>query len=162
MSAPLLTALKQFLSAVEHVQRQLRALLATKLDALVTVNSAELLRLAEEEQQLALQLQKLVGLRSRLLEHGRQQGWQATTLLELAAYLGGDQRAELETRITRAEETAAELRQESWVHWIVSQRCYNHYTELLELVAHGGEQSPTYGNGTPQRACGGAVLDAAC
>ena len=52
------------------------------------------------------------------------------------------------------------LQQESWVHWIISHRCYNHYTELLELIAHGGHRAPTYGDRTPS-AAGGALLDAA-
>ena len=67
----------------------------------------------------------------------------------------------LRARILRAQQRTAELQRESWIHWIVSHRCYNHYTELLDMIAHGGALAPTYGDKPSTTTSGGALLDAA-
>jgi len=92
-------------------------------------------------------------------ERARSGGVVADSLLQLAGAIGSQHRAVLEERIRHAQRRAVELRHRSWVHWIVSHRCFNHYSELLEIIAHGGERAPTYGANTT--ATGGAVLDAA-
>jgi hypothetical protein len=168
MASTLLPDLAKFVTALEETQQALLALLTEKRRALDTFDSKGLVRLSEEESVLAGRLQGLVARRGELLEQGRRAGFTGDTLLELTGAIGkhqGDARIRaalemLQARLRRTQQRTAELQQESWVHWIISHRCYNHYTEMLELIAHGGHPAPTYGDRLPS-ATGGALLDAA-
>jgi hypothetical protein len=103
-----------------------------------------------------------------LLLKARDAGFVVESLLELAGAVGrtvGDARVLraielIQGRIMQSQQRTTRLQHESWVHWIISHRCYNHFTELIDLIAHGGHPAPTYGEKT-SAATGGALLDAA-
>jgi hypothetical protein len=164
----LLHELTRFLAALEETQENLLALFTAKRKALDAFQTQELMRLSAQEGELVARLQKLVKERTEMLLKARDAGFVVESLLELAGAIGrtvGDARVlraiELITgRIMQAQHRTARLQHESWVHWIISHRCYNHFTELLELIAHGGHPAPTYGD-KPTAAVGGALLDAA-
>lgn len=164
----LLPELARFVSALEQLQKELLTLLQTKRRAFDEFNAAEMVRLSEQESVLTGRLQALVGKRAELLEKARLGGLEVGSLQELSGAIGkdvGDARVraavdQVQMQLRRSQERTAELQRECWVHWIISHRCYNHYTELLELIAHGGHQAPTYGDRNPT-ATGGALLDAA-
>jgi hypothetical protein len=168
MRLTLLHELSQFLTELEQTQQDLLSLFTVKREALDRRLSEELLRLSIREGELTGRLQELVKERSKLLIKARDAGFVAESLLEFAGVIGrtvGDSRVLraielIENRIIQSQRRTLKLQQESWVHWIISHRCYNHYTELLELIAHGGHRAPTYGDKTPS-AAGGALLDAA-
>ena len=168
MRLTLLHELAQFLTELEQTQQDLLTLFAAKREALDRRLSAELVRLSAREGELTARLQELVKERTHLLIKARGAGFAVDSLLELAGVIGrtvGDSRVLraielIENRIIQSQQRTTKLQQESWVHWIISHRCYNHYTELLELIAHGGHRAPTYGDKTPS-AAGGALLDAA-
>lgn len=169
MSLTLLSELARFLTALEQVQEELLALFAEKRRALDTFQAEEIVRLAEREAEPARRLQALVSLRSDLLRRATAAGFASNSLLELSGVIGkhvGDARVRaaiesLRARILHAQQRTAELQRESWVHWIVSHRCYNHYTELREMIADGGTLAPTYGDKPSTKTGGGAFLDAA-
>lgn len=164
----LLPELARFVTALEQLQQELLTLLKAKRRAFDEFNAEEMVRLSDQESALTSRLQAMVGRRTELLEQARLGGLEVGSLQELSGAIGkhiGDARVRaaldtLQTRLHRSRERTAELQRESWVHWIISHRCYNHYTELLELIAHGGQQAPTYGDRNPT-ARGGALLDAA-
>ena len=168
MRLTLLHELSQFLTDLERTQEDLLTLFTAKREALDRRLSEELLRLSALESGLTGKLQELVKERTNLLIKARDAGFVAESLLELAGVIGrtvGDSRVLraielIERRIIQSQRRTLKLQQESWVHWIISHRCYNHYTELLELIAHGGHRAPTYGDRSPS-AAGGALLDAA-
>ena len=168
MRLTLLHELSQFLTELEQTQQDLLTLFTAKREALDRRLSEELLRLSIREGELTRSLQELVKERTDLLIKARGAGFAVESLLELAGVIGrtvGDSRVLraielIEKRIVVSQRRTTKLQQESWVHWIISHRCYNHYTELIELIAHGGHRAPTYGDKTPS-AAGGALLDAA-
>ena len=168
MRLTLLHELSQFLTELEQTQQDLLTLFTAKREALDRRLSEELLRLSIREGELTGKLQELVKERTDLLIKARDAGFAVESLLELAGVIGrtvGDSRVRraielIEKRIRVSQRRTTKLQQESWVHWIISHRCYNHYTELIELIAHGGHRAPTYGDKTPS-AAGGALLDAA-
>jgi hypothetical protein len=168
MRLTLLHELSQFLTELEHTQQDLLTLFTAKREALDRRLSEELLRLSAQEGVLTNRLQELVKERTKLLIKARDAGFVVESLLELAGVIGrtvGDSRVLraielIEKRIIQSQQRTLRLQQESWVHWIISHRCYNHYTELVELIAHGGHRAPTYGDKMPS-AAGGALLDAA-
>jgi hypothetical protein len=168
MRLTLLHELAEFLTQLEQAQQNLLALFTAKRKAIDTFQSEELIRLSEREQAMAARLQELVKARMALLNKARDAGFVVESLLQLAGAIGktvGDARVlraiELITlRIMQSQNRTVKLQHESWVHWIIAHRCYNHFTELLELIAHGGHPAPTYGERSPA-AAGGALLDAA-
>jgi hypothetical protein len=168
MRLTLLHELAQFLTDLEQTQQDLLELFAAKRQALDQHRSDDLLQLSSQEGVLAGKLQELVKERTKFLLKARGAGFAVESLLEFAGAVGktvGDSRVLraielIENRILEAQHRTSRLQHESWVHWIISHRCYNHYTELLELIAHGGRHAPTYGDRQPS-ASGGALLDAA-
>ncbi|MBI3864991.1 MAG: hypothetical protein HY290_24215 [Planctomycetia bacterium] len=167
MRLTLLHELTQFLTELEQTQQELLTLFAAKRRALNAFQPDELLRLSSREGELAARLKELVGKRNVLLNKARGAGFAVESLLEFTGAIGktvGDSRVLraielIQGRILASQRRTAALQRESWVHWIISHRCYNHYTELLELIAHGGHPAPTYGKALAT--AGGAVLDAA-
>lgn len=152
--------LGRFLTELEQAQGELRDLFAAKSLALQRIQGEELVRISEGELELGKRLQALLARRNRLLDAAGKQGIAATSLMTLTGAIGIEIREPLLQRIRLAEQRSAELRHESWIHWIISHRCYNHYTELLELIAHGGKKAPTYSQANQTTGAGGAVLDA--
>ena len=168
MRLTLLHEISQFLTALEQTQDGLLELFSAKRKALSSFQAEDLMRLAGVEGELAARLQKLVKERADLLLKARDAGFVVESLLELAGAIGrtvGDARVLraielIRGRIVQAQQRTTRLQHEGWVHWIISHRCYNHFTELLDLIANGGHPAPTYGEKAPM-AAGGALLDAA-
>lgn len=169
MRSTLLPDLVRFLNSLEETQQELLMVFAAKRKAIDEFQSEEMERLSRQEGELARRLQALVGQRADLLNRARRAGLPAVSLLELTGAIGKTERdarirsvlAAVEEKIRWAQRRTAELQRESWVQWIVSHRSYNHYTELLELIAHGGQSAPTYGAPTGTPMARGVILDAA-
>lgn len=152
--------LGRFLTDLEQAQGELRDVFAAKSMALRQFQGDVLVRISEGELELGKRLQVILGRRNRLLEAAAKQGIAAPSLATLAGAIGTEARDPLLKRIHAAEQQSALLRHQSWIHWIISHRCYNHYSELLELIAHGGKKAPTYSPRQQTAGAGGAVLDA--
>jgi len=153
-------AIVVFLDRLEAVQAELAALMAEKRIALTEVKGEALRRLSADEAVLTSRLQELLGKRRKILEFAQQNNLPSESLLHMVKVIGGEDLDNLVARIERAQVRATELRHESWVHWIISHRSYNHYTELLDLIADCGQQSPVYYDGENTSRTGGAMLDA--
>lgn len=169
MRLTLLHEISQFLTALEQTQAGLLELFTAKRKALNTFQAQELVRLSVTEGELAARLHEFVKERKELLLRARDAGFVVESLLDLTGVIGktvGDARVLraielIKSRITASQQRTVRLQQESWVHWIISHRCYNHSTEMLDLIAHGGHPAPTYGD-RASAITGGALLDAAC
>ncbi len=160
MTERLLQAIGLFLTQLEAVQEELSALMAEKRTAMTQIQGDDLARIAADENVLITRLQKLLRERQRILDFAHQHRLPSQSLLHVVKAVATDTRDELIERIERAQRTAAGLRHESWVHWIISHRSFNHYTELIDLIAHCGTPSPTYSEGEDKSRAGGALLDA--
>jgi len=166
MSTALLDEVRGFLNGLEATQSDLRELYSKKRSALQGARADELIRLAETETTLTRALHEHMKRRHRILQQANRQGVAATTIEELIdqetdqqAFLGGDGR-ELRSQIADLQRMSALLRRESWIHWIIAHRAYQYHSELLDLIAQGGEKRPTYGGPTGSRdSGGGAILD---
>ncbi|QDT47490.1 FlgN protein [Symmachiella dynata] len=160
MNNRLLEATTLFMTQLEVVQGELSALMAEKRTAMTQIQGHDLARISADESVLITRLQKLLRERNRILEFAQERNLPSQSLLHLVKAIGLETRDELIARIEQAQHTAAQLRHESWVHWIISHRSFNHYTELIDLIAHCGQPSPTYHEGDDQSHTGGALLDA--
>jgi flagellar biosynthesis/type III secretory pathway chaperone len=146
----------------EQIQSDLGLVLEGKEQALRSGNSGELLGFAQREGALTQRLQAFAAARQKLLADARRQGLPSESLQSLSGAIGGSQGAAVRERLTVASGRSARLRRQSWCHWILAHRSYHHYSQLLEMIAHGGQKPPTYTD-SPSPATGGrggVVLDA--
>ncbi len=162
--AQILGEIQRLITALEATQSLLLELFARKHIALVEANAEELLRLAEAEALLAKQLAEHVQRRHQVLSAAQVAGLPSSGISELARAIVGGNAPEFLARIRHCQQIAARLRRESWVHWVVAQRSYTQHGQLLDLIAHSGERSPTYesgvGNTSNHQGQGGVLFDA--
>lgn len=158
----LLGQLTGILNDLEPLQNQLLELYQQKSQALKQVDPVRIEQLAVIEEQLTNDLQFILLRRQQLLQTAEQQGLPSGSLQELLPGLGaGIAISEpIAERIEIVQERSQKLRHESWVQWIVSQRSYQHYSQILELIAHAGQKVPTYSQGQNESGSGGAIFDA--
>jgi len=154
-----LEEVRQFLHQLEPAQQQLLELFGEKRIALMSADSALLLQLSQREQTLSGRLRELLDVRRRILQKALKRRLPSDSLRNLVRAVSHPTDETLLKRISRAEERSAKLRQESWIHWIISHRAFAYYTGLLDIIAHRGEKSPTYGRGPNRETAGGAILD---
>lgn len=148
------------LNDLEPIQKQLLTLYQEKSKALKHVDVARLDQLALVEEELTRELQFVLLRRQQLLQMAEQQGLHCGSLQELLSGMGVPETAAIFQRIDEAQQRSRKLRHESWVQWIVSQRSYQHYSQILELIAHAGQKVPTYSRGQTENNTGGVIFDA--
>jgi len=150
------------LNDLEPIQKQLLELYEQKSQALKQVDPVRIEQLAVIEEQLTNDLQFILLRREQLLQTAEQQGLPAGSMQELLPRLGlGIAVSEpMAERIEIVQQRSQKLRHESWVQWIVSQRSFQHYSQILELIAHSGQKVPTYSREENESGSGGAIFDA--
>jgi hypothetical protein len=158
MPEHLAAELERFAIALQEAQQCLLTVLRTKRAALAGSDATALAALQEPELEAARRLQTLVTWRGRLLERARNDGHSCETLIDLAGALGPSANI-VTARLRESRQLAAEIRHESWVQWVITNRCCNFYSELLELIAQGGRKPATYHDTNPHRSTA-ALLDA--
>lgn len=161
MADALVAELRRYLRRFQTTQEQLEELYRDKRSALIAARAADLLQIAETEAKLVGELKDQLGDRRKLLARSAGMGIPAESIRSIVKALDADARAELEPQIARAQSAATQNRRESWIHFIIAQRSLHQYNDLLELIAHCGQKSPTYSPARSQEASGGgAILDA--
>ncbi|MBN74015.1 MAG: hypothetical protein CME32_32590 [Gimesia sp.] len=158
----LLGKLTGILNDLEPIQKKLLELYEQKSQALKQVDPERIEQLAVIEEQLTNTLQFILLRRQQLLQTAEQLGLPASSLQELLPGLGlGIEVSEpIAERIEVVQQRSQKLRHESWVQWIVAQRSFQHYSQILELIAHAGKKTPTYSGGQNENGSGGAIFDA--
>lgn len=152
----------RFVDALEATQRELLEALRQQRCALAVANAAELERLNALAGDAARRLQQLSGWRARLLEEAAiAEGPAATLSVALGRHVTLIAES-LRARLQAVQQRFGELRREAWIQWIISHRSQSVYAELLDLIAHRGQQPPVYGDGPHMPPShGGVMLDAA-
>lgn len=154
-----LTELERFATALIDAQQTMLEIMRRKRMALTASDTASLTALQTPELEAAQQLQWLLSWRAKLLQAAKKNGNRFDTLTDLTESLTGPRSGVVASLLSRARRMAADLQQESWVQWVIINRCCNYYGEVLELIAHGGKKSPTYHDADYSRH-GGALIDA--
>ena len=116
----ILDDLKQLVSAIETTQQLLRELFTKKLGALIDARPDEILQLVKSEAELSKELTQHLQWRRRILAQARERGLPSGSLHDLANAVANDERSDLLARIARCRSTAAKLRRESWIQWVVA------------------------------------------
>jgi flagellar biosynthesis/type III secretory pathway chaperone len=149
-----------YLGELSATQDELLDVLRRKLRMLATADRDGLQSLGELEQSLSTRLQECYQKRVEMLDRARQDGLPAENLQVLSASLPVKQRKQLELRVAEAAGKTRLLQHQSLTNWVVTQRSLLHLSQLLEIIATGGNLCPTYGR-EESNPTGGALLDRA-
>lgn len=157
------TELAEFLAELSDVQQQSLQLLEQKQQLLAAWDTEGLAALAEQEQSLIGRLRHCQQRRQDLLRQAKDEGIQASDVRSLASALPEDRvsrsrRGELLRQTHRAANQARLLQHQSLINWVLVQRALIHLSQVLEIIATGGQMQPTYGKGE-SNSSGGALLD---
>ena len=151
---------RRFLAELEAAQTGLRDVLDRKGRALQAADAAALERIGEVEQEHVRGLQALLSRRRSILDRAGALGT-VESISDIVEQFESSDQIDLREQIGRIQLAADQIRRETWVHWIVARSMSSHYSELLELIANCGRETPTYDERpiAHQRG-GGAILDA--
>ncbi len=157
------TELAEFLAELSEVQQQSLQLLEKKRQLLAAWDTEGLAALAEQEESLIDRLRQCQQRREAMLQRAEQEGLQANNVRTLASSLprnsvSHSQRGELIRQTHRVAGQARLLQHQSLINWVLVQRALIHLSQVLEIIATGGQMQPTYGKG-PSGGTGGALLD---
>lgn len=150
--------LAELLRDLTSAQQQLLELLAEKRRLLAGREVAGLQALQPREQQWLAAMQQCYQRRETLLREAEQAGLPSRSLGELAESLPGGRG--LRGPLQEATHRARLLKHESLAGWVLAQRSLLHLTQLLEIIATGGRERPTYGREPPSTP-GGCLVDQA-
>ncbi|GAB6164469.1 hypothetical protein JCM19992_04690 [Thermostilla marina] len=135
--------LASFLTDLSAIQQQSLDILTRKRQSLASVDMEELANVDKEEAALAERLQELLERREALLTRAKQSGLPAENVRSLAAAVQG-KHGDLSRRANEASRRARLLQHNALTNWLIIQRTLIHLSQLLEIIATGGESRPTY------------------
>ena len=150
----------QLLNRLGATQEQLLKLLGKKHDLLKQRNHQGLTDLACEEENLCVELQACHQQRQQLLERAAKAGLPADSIQSLAKALPQENSEVLRQPLDESIKRSHLLRHQSFAQWVVVQRTLLHLSQMLEIIATGGQLQPTYGKGGVSENSG-ALMDQA-
>lgn len=150
-----IASLLQELSAT---QDELLEVLGRKHELLAKGDADGLSSLADTERQLLERLESCHQQRGELLSRAGEEGLPSDSIRSLASAVTVSDPQRLKRQFTDASVRVSLLQHRGLSAWVIAQRTLIHLSQLLEIIATGGRQKPTYGN---DAATGGSLLDQA-
>lgn len=154
------TQIASLLEELSSVQADLLALLNKKREQIAAKDSMGLKSLAASEAQLTDRLMNCHRKRGELLASAGREGLPSDSLQALAATLPLNERKRLGPEINAARHRSRLLQHQSLTNWVLVQRTLLHLSQMIEIIATGGQMKPTYGD-SPSARTGGALVDQA-
>lgn len=152
--------LTQLLADLSETQTELLDVLGRKRDLLAGDDRAGLAAIQPEEQRLADRLAECQQRRQSMLSAAGERGLPQRDLKSLADAMPDAARKSLRPKIRDARSRARLLQHQSLTNWVLVQRTLLHLSQMIEIVATGGEKPPTYEKSGPS-AAGGVLMDQA-
>jgi len=149
--------LASFLTELSAVQDESLEILAKKRELLVAADVDGLAEVTQREQGLIERLRGCLEGRAKLLERAGQEGLPSENIRSLAAALPDGGKKELTDQLNEATRRTRLLRHHSLTNWVLVQRTLIHLSQMLEIIATGGQMQPTYGKEEPVNARGALV-----
>jgi hypothetical protein len=150
----------QLLADISDAQSEMLQVLGNKRELLMKFDGEGLAQLVPREEQLVEKLQSCLTRRKELLARANEGGLPNGSLKELADVLPGTARKPLAEKVKRASSQARILQHNSITNWVLVQRTLIHLSQMLEIIATGGQSKPTYEKGAT-RGSSGALVDQA-
>ena len=137
--------ISELLTELSSVQTDLIALIDEKRQMLVDKQVERLGELESREKELIGRLQKCHDQRAKLLEQAETAKLPSGSIRSLAAATVGSSNSPLNAELQDAAVRARLLQHKSLSNWVLVQRWLIHLSQLLEIIATGGQLRPTYG-----------------
>lgn len=149
--------LTNLLDELSELQDELLEILRAKQVSMTAGDLAAMQRLQARETELAGRLQQCHDRRTGLLAQAKTEGLPGESITHLASAVTGSSRSELRRRVNQASTRMRLLQHHSLANWVLAQRTLLHLSQLLEIIATGGRQRPTYGADHTARGRGALV-----
>lgn len=153
--------LGRLLSDLSETQTALLDVLGRKRDLLVSGDREGLAAIQPEEESLAQRLVECQHRRQGLLAAAAERGLPKSNLRSLADAMPDAARESLRPKVREAQAQARLLQHQSLANWVLVQRTLLHLSQLIEIVATGGQKAPTYEKSGPSQAAGVLIDHAA-
>lgn len=150
----------ELLTELSSVQGALLELLVEKRRILASGEHEALAPLAGREQHLIDRLSACHDRRQQLLQQAADEGLPSDSIRSLSSALPAESRERVDAGIQQATERGRFLQHQSLANWVLVQRTLLHLSQMIEIIATGGQSMPTYGNGA-ERTPSGALVDRA-
>jgi hypothetical protein len=151
--------LGELLALLSGTQGELLGLLSEKRELLVQGDLPGLAAIQPREEAIVARLQICQLHREELLGRAAEEGLPNDSLHSLTQALPNQASPEIRASINEAEQRTRLLRHHSLTNWVLVQRTLLHLSQMLEIIATGGQLQPTYGKGVASR--GGGLVDRA-
>jgi len=148
------------LTDLAEVQTALLAALSEKRQLLAAGDQEALATMSGREQELADRLQVCHERRQQLLARADEEGLPSDCIQSLSEQLPATSRERMHASIRETANRTKLLQHQSLTNWVLVQRSLLHLSQLIEIIATGGQAKPTYGIGS-DRAASGALVDRA-
>jgi flagellar biosynthesis/type III secretory pathway chaperone len=148
------------LAELAEVQTALLSTLSEKRKHIAARDQPALAAMAGREQELAARLQACHERRQSLLARANSEGLPADSIQSLSATFPAASRERMQASIEETRRRTKLLQHQSLANWVLVQRSLLHLSQLIEIIATGGQKKPTYGKGS-DRVAGGALVDRA-
>jgi flagellar biosynthesis/type III secretory pathway chaperone len=149
------------LGELAGVQGDLLDVLSHKRALIAAGNHDGLAAVGERELALVDRLQACQQHRQQLLDQAAANGLPADSIHSLAKSLPSERRAELQAEVEEARHRSRLLQHDCLTNWVLVQRTLLHLSQLIEIIATGGQMQPTYGDGSERQGSGSLVDRAA-
>lgn len=137
--------LAHFLTELSSVQGESLEILTQKTKLLAAADRQGLADLGQQEEQLIEKLQQCMQQRQALLDRAAAEGLPSENLRSLTKALPTPARERLGDQVSQASARTRLLQHHSLTNWVLVQRTLIHLSQLLEIIATGGQMKPTYG-----------------
>jgi flagellar FlgN protein len=148
------TDIALLLGSLSDVQRDLLTVLSEKRRVLATGDIQGIDAVAAREAALIPRLQACQDRRQELLARAADDGLPSDSIQSLAAALAPPSRSRVQPDIKQAEYRSRFLQSECLTNWVLVQQMLLHLSQLIEIIATGGQRKPTYGNGSERQGSG--------
>ena len=150
--------LAAFLEELTSVQDELLDVLTAKRDRIAENDLEGAASLQPNTEQLCDRLEACHTRRAELLAESANDGYQPATLGDLAASIDSRKTGILSKQVNAVSTRTRLLQHHSLTNWVLAQRSILHLSQLLEIIATGGQLQPTYGSDTNSHS-GGSLVD---
>ncbi len=134
------------LDQLTSVQTELLDVLGKKRTALATANLSALAELQPREEGLSNRLLECQNRRTSLLAEAKKEGRPSDNVARLANSNSTGKTSKLGNQVKDTANRMRLLQHQSLANWVLAQRSLLHVSQLLEIIATGGQMRPTYGD----------------
>lgn len=140
------TELTELLDDLLETQQEMLRVLGEKREAMTQRDLKRIQSLQPLEESLCKRLIDCQERRADILTVAKQAQLPDENLTQLSRAVATDANGNIHHKVKNVSDHTNLIRHQSLTNWIIAQRNLLHVSQLLEIIASGGQQMSTYGN----------------